>query len=642
MIIRGVGLLGLCSILLACGGESGTGGLVGPQNAQPQITLSGDSSLSLQAGETYVEPGFSAVDAEDGNITAQVTVIPATVDTTEAGEITITYSVVDSSGARATASRAIVIKGNLPSANAMGMGLNGINDWSTQMPYIDLMKQSRSWKDWIERTDLGFNVDDNDWVLSLKDGQTAGTVFLTWNADDWNSELPFDRVHVLYDGEGVIRYTVAASKITGESITGHDVVRVGWGNSFLSITETNSSNPIRNIRIIPEPLLNAYNDGEIFNPEWLSRIDQFRALRFMDWMATNNATLSQWEDRSTPESRIWKPAPLEVMIELANTLNADPWFNIPHLADDNFVHQFALTVKANLNPGLNAYIEHSNEVWNWQFQQAQYANTAGRARWGDLGNAYMQWHGMRTAQICDAFKLGPFASEKQRIKCVLGVQTAYHGLQKGAMECPQWVDEGNDACYKHGIDYIAITSYFAGALNGPSTIDTEDDLLWESIMRGWIAEGDPGVQKAINHLKTGDGFRSLEKYTDFQGVVPKMREEFDYWVGYAQSFGLEVIAYEGGQHITANGKAVQNDEDFIDFHIAINKHPEMYDVYTDLFNAWKASGAQLHMHFVDIGNASKYGSWGALENYRQDTSPRWQAIEDFNTQVACWWEGCDE
>jgi len=521
----------------------------------------------------------------------------------------------------------------------MGMGLNGVSDWSTQLPFIDLMKQSRSWKDWINHTSLEYDLDENDWPRSLKSGQTAGTVFLTLDQNSWDA-LPFQRVHVFYEGQGTLRYTVAAKLDSAASTPGHDVVDISFGNSFISITETNTNDPIREIRIIPDIFLANYENGEKFNPDWIERISQFRALRFMDWMQTNNSTETHWKDRKTPSSRTWKPVPLEVMIELANITQSEPWFNIPHLADTDYVENFAALVKEKLNPELNFYIEHSNEVWNWQFQQAQYANTSGRARWGDIGNAYMQWHGMRTAEICDTFKLGVFATEKNRVKCVLGVQTSYHGLQKGAIDCPLWENEGHEACYKHGFDYIAITSYFAGALNGPGKLNSESDLAWEKLLKDMIAEGDAGVQKAVDHLKTGDHFRELSKYADYQGVIPAFKSQLEYWMSYAESYGLKIVAYEGGQHITANGKALQNDTDLVNFHIAVNKHPEMYDIYTELFNAWKDSGAQLHMHFVDVSSPGKYGSWGALTNYKQTTTPRWQAIEDFNTQTACWWEDC--
>ena len=40
-----------------------------------------------------------------------------------------------------------------------------------------------------------------------------------------------------------------------------------------------------------------------------------------------------------------------MMVELANTLHANPWFCMPHQADDEFVRNFARTVREQLDPG---------------------------------------------------------------------------------------------------------------------------------------------------------------------------------------------------------------------------------------------------------------------------------------------------
>ncbi len=56
--------------------------------------------------------------------------------------------------------------------------------------------------------------------------------------------------------------------------------------------------------------------------------------------------------------------PVEVMVKLANKLNVDPWFCLPHLCTDDYVTQFATYVRDHLNSNLVAYYELSNEVWN--------------------------------------------------------------------------------------------------------------------------------------------------------------------------------------------------------------------------------------------------------------------------------------
>ena len=75
----------------------------------PVITLNGGNVI-LKAGDPWVDPGFSASDNVDGNLTSQVQVTPATVDTSAPTTITLTYSVADSTGNVGVATRSVVIE----------------------------------------------------------------------------------------------------------------------------------------------------------------------------------------------------------------------------------------------------------------------------------------------------------------------------------------------------------------------------------------------------------------------------------------------------------------------------------------------------------------------------------------------------
>jgi hypothetical protein len=220
----------------------------------------------------------------------------------------------------------------------------------------------------------------------------------------------------MYDGEGTLTYS-GAKKDEAVSKPGTEVIDISKeaGNVFLGISATNPNNYVRNIRVIRESQLDAYKAGEVFNPVWLEKIKAFKTVRFMDWMDTNNSTQKEWSDRPKPEDYSWAldGAPVEIMVALANKLKANPWFNIPHQATDEYITNFAKIVKEKLDPSLTAYVEHSNEVWNWQFGQAQYANQQGRAKWGDHGDAFMQWNGMKAAQICDIWKKDVLAIVKK-------------------------------------------------------------------------------------------------------------------------------------------------------------------------------------------------------------------------------------
>ena len=74
----------------------------------PEISLADYEKEYIYVGEEYEEPGYTAVDAVDGDITANVQV--SAVDTSSAGEKEITYTVTDNSGNSATEVRRIVVK----------------------------------------------------------------------------------------------------------------------------------------------------------------------------------------------------------------------------------------------------------------------------------------------------------------------------------------------------------------------------------------------------------------------------------------------------------------------------------------------------------------------------------------------------
>jgi hypothetical protein len=63
----------------------------------PVITLLGANPLEINQGINYIEPGATAQDNVDGNITANI-VISGTVNTAVLGAYTITYDVSDEAG----------------------------------------------------------------------------------------------------------------------------------------------------------------------------------------------------------------------------------------------------------------------------------------------------------------------------------------------------------------------------------------------------------------------------------------------------------------------------------------------------------------------------------------------------------------
>ena len=75
----------------------------------PVLTLKGETTVTMDAGIAYKEPGYTATDNIDGDITAQVE-ISGSVNIYHAGTYTLTYTAKDSYGNTATAQRTVVVK----------------------------------------------------------------------------------------------------------------------------------------------------------------------------------------------------------------------------------------------------------------------------------------------------------------------------------------------------------------------------------------------------------------------------------------------------------------------------------------------------------------------------------------------------
>jgi lysophospholipase L1-like esterase len=74
-----------------------SGGVV-EDTEPPVITLLGDNPMNLTVGDTFTDPGATAVDNVDGDLTESIVVGGDTVDTSTAGTYVITYNVSDAAG----------------------------------------------------------------------------------------------------------------------------------------------------------------------------------------------------------------------------------------------------------------------------------------------------------------------------------------------------------------------------------------------------------------------------------------------------------------------------------------------------------------------------------------------------------------
>ena len=474
----------------------------------------------------------------------------------------------------------------------LGINLNGPADWNSELPFVDVFRFSRPWisqkqgEPWGRGPELA--LDEHGWVQRLAPDCWAETPLCTIEGGHY----PSGRYTVLYDGRGKLDFWGAASVAT--SVPGRVEIDVdaAKGGFFLRLLETDSQDPLRNIRVIMPGFADRYRQ-QPFHPVFLERWQGVACLRFMDWMHTNGAKIQSWSERPQLEDATYaeQGVALEVMLDLANRLQADPWFCIPHLADDDYVRRFAQLVKERLDPRLKVYVEYSNEVWNGMFPQSRYAGEQGQR----LGFADKPWEAAwrytayRSVQIFQIWE--QVYGGRERLVRVLPTQGANPYVSERIVEF-------QDA-YRHA-DALAIAPYVT--FNVPAF----GDKLTTAVVEKW------SVDQVLDYVEQTALPESIRWIADQKKVADK--------------FGLKLIAYEAGQHLVGVGGG-ENSEALMQLFHAANRHPRMGEVYTKYFDAWTAAGGDLLCYFSSVGSWSKWGSWGIMQYYDDDPaqSPKLQA-----------------
>ena len=84
--------------------------VISPDQTSPVITLIGDEIIELKAGEDYQEPGATATDETDGDLTGQI-IITDNIDYTKTGIYEVVYRVSDEAGNESIKKRTVKITG---------------------------------------------------------------------------------------------------------------------------------------------------------------------------------------------------------------------------------------------------------------------------------------------------------------------------------------------------------------------------------------------------------------------------------------------------------------------------------------------------------------------------------------------------
>lgn len=503
---------------------------------------------------------------------------------------------------------------------AIGMNTNEIMHIDSSAPFVNVFKMAMPFKQAKKLTHGHVVFDKDGWPKDLKGGQ-AGSYMIHWLPQ---GTLPEGHYTVLYDGEGQLAYEGDARVI--HSSPGKDIIDIRSGKDkfiqvALIIKRSESRNYLRNIRVLlpggicannPFRRVNSANQCPgnylsfekhhqriIFNPDYLNFMKDFKVIRMMNMSGVTRNPISRWDQMPTMSKATWagregeRGAPLEVLVKLANVLNRDAWFNIPHAADNNFVQQYAHYIKQNLKPHLKAYIEYTNEAWNPVFMQTHYCKTKGAQLKldRDPNVAGQMYYSQRAVEIFKTFN--QVFGNSPRLVRVMGVWSANRYMTAVVME--------HKNAYKY-VDAMAIAPYFfvhKKALDSINSVPSVFKLL----------EDDKKNPYSMNN------------------VYKMIKQQMEY----AKKYNVKLIAYEGGQHLTAPGTRSTKDHPN-PFLIGANRAHPMEKYYVDFLNHWdRITAGSLFVAFSAPRTCQFYGCWGVKEHLNQpeDKAPKYRALKKF-------------
>jgi hypothetical protein len=503
-----------------------------------------------------------------------------------------------------------------PEAGAVGMNLSVLDSASTQIPFVDVFKQSNGFrieKKWIPADAKPASpaapsaIDKNGWVASLAyDEQAIACVF-----NNNLGRFPAGTYNVFYDGDGELIFYGATTrnKMPGriEIDVNPDKIK-GWKYLCVVETKTNPNNPIRNIRIILPGFENNY-EKDVWYPPFIERLRPFKAIRFMDWELTNLNIDVEWSDRRQPDHATqaspieWRTfkgqgVALEYQIDLANKVGADPWFNIPATASDDYIRQMARLVREKLRPNLHPMIELSNEVFNNFPASYDYALEMGErlglsAPPGD--SVVFSWYALRVSQMFDIWNDVYGADANKIVHIVTG--------RRISPSVNEYLLQYNELYKK--TDVLAIDGYVF-PFNKWEPPLKNGKLKWSDVAA----------------MSTDKVLHAMHDYIDAR-LVPSWNEA----ARVAKKYGVSLVVYEGGE---SNVTSFQTEDARVtNLFVSTSRDPNIAEVYAHLLSAWNnIEGASLFSQYNFVGMPNKFGCWGALEYQDQDikSAPKYSAL----------------
>jgi hypothetical protein len=480
----------------------------------------------------------------------------------------------------------------------LGVNLESLRDYDRGFMFIDVIKTSRRWGTPGKTLRRQGPVGDDGWpagdfgTVCLTETRNVNGIYklsATGRCSDITTPgSPAKVENLLYDPQR-------------NRTTADVVIRAAENKQLtLNLAFRGTDGGLKDVKLLRPGYR---DDAQIFTTEFLGAIKPFDAIRFMDYLRTNNSELVKWSERCKPESPQYtgnNGGPYEIAIELGNKMDKDVWLNVPALADDDFITQLGALIREKLKPGRHAYIEYSNEVWNGQFKQFKQNEEAAKAdvAAGDktlsdngVDTNVHYWSRKRIARR--AVEIKKLMGDDPRICVVLASQVNFSPPA---------------ALLKMQLDYVAKyhgepSQFFYAVAGAPYFSPGRDEE--DPAKKKWYTERrDVTVDALCDRLVARAHVGANDNVKAFHAL--------------AKQYGLKSFAYEGGLDLQQFNTNVPE------------KIASQYDLRTgraieDYLTQFYASGGDAMFYFTLSCKYSKNGYWGLTEDVRELLTPKYLA-----------------
>jgi hypothetical protein len=543
--------------------------------------------------------------------------------------------------------------------NYVGINVGSASDWESAFMFANAMNSSREWQNFSGAALSRTQVDENGWP------KVDAKVFTMANKDIHG------RYTLYFEGTADVHPGGWGSISGKETINGRTKAYIDMNhlpdergkNCWLEFRNTNGG--VRNVRLM-RPIYpgaqQSHDTTEVFCRAFLNVVKKFDFVRYMDFLGTNSDDYhlrTSWDNRVRPTNATqnvhWRLDPenyysmyhptdkagngnridwfsshghgaaYEYLIMLANATQTDAWVCIPHVAGDDFIRKIALACKygtdgkdpytapvANpvyppLNANLKLYVEYSNEVWNWNFNQNKYVYELYKAANDQPGSelnrysaklpyAWYNYVAKRTAEISVIFR-SVFGNDQMmsRVRPLLE-------WQKG---------NGGNANNTGSNTLIWLNDYYCPKMSQGGEFKGVDYYIWGGGGTGYYQGAD------VNNLNAlwNDGEFNAENWRAAQHHTQQL----------LAAFGLRRAIYEGGPSFgdqNAGGSASSTIGELATRDIRIKS--EIVE-HQKVFN--EAGGGAFGYYLL----SGDY-RWGFMEFPSDTNSPKLQGIDAIKNQ----------